>query len=474
METQAGKFVGRIRSVRGQIVEIECVGEHYPRLRDLLTARNDTDVKLEAHSYGVNGILNCLLLSARDKLCRNMEVVATGGHLTIPVGDEVLGRVIDLYGNVLDGGEPLKRSKQRSIYGSKEQTIPRQKLGARGVSETGIKAIDFFTPLLVGGKLGLVGGAGVGKTVLMTEIIRNLHSRHKGISIFAGIGERIREGYELWKSLEETKVLDRTALVLARMSDNAAVRFKIAWATAALAEYFRDEEKKNVLFFVDNIFRFVQAGNELSTLLEEMPSEFGYQPTLQTEMARFENRLMSTDEAYLTSVQTVYVPADQLTNPAVSAALPYFDAVVILSRESVKQGLFPAIDLLRSKSNVLDKTIVGEDHYRALTETVELLNEYGKLSRIAAIIGASELTEEDRVLYTRAQQLLNYMTQPFFTMETHTGRPGVFVKREETIGDVLKIIEGAYDQVAPETFRYIGSLAGVGMNDGSQHTVEKK
>jgi F-type H+-transporting ATPase subunit beta len=475
METaDVGKVVGRVRSVRGQIVEIACEGGYFPRLRELLTAGDDSSVRLEAHSYRSDTHLNCLLLSSRESIYRQMEIVTTGTHMTIPVGEETLGRVIDLYGSVLDGGEALKYTKTRSIYHIAPSLSSVQKTTKRTISETGIKIIDFFTPLPEGGKLGLIGGAGVGKTVLMTEIVRNLNSTHKGVSIFAGIGERIREGFELWQSLKETGVLDRTALIMGLMSENAAVRFKIAWAAATMAEYFRDEEKKSILFFVDNIFRFVQAGNELSTLLEEMPSEFGYQPTLQTEMARFENRLVTLAQAYITSVQTVYVPADQLTNPAVEAALPYFDDIVILSREAVQQGLFPAIDLLKSRSNILDKSIIGDDHFRTVTESVELLNHYHRLARIVAVIGESELTETDRTLYTRARKLIYYMTQPFFTMETHTGRKGVFTKRTQVVHDVAQILDGTLDEVPAEKLMYIGTLDGAKKQTTQMHAKEKR
>jgi len=387
-----------------------------------------------------------------------MEIVSTGAQMTVPVGKEILGRVLDLYGNALDGGEALAQTSKRSIYGARQPSIA----GAhrkRVVSKTGLKTIDFFTPLPQGGKLGLVGGAGVGKTVLMTEFIRNLNNAHKGVTIFAGIGERIREGYELWQSLRKTGVLSRTVLLMGLMSENAAVRFKTAWAAATLAEYFRDEERQDVLFFVDNVFRFIQAGNELSTLLEEIPSEFGYQPTLQSEMAQFENRLASSKSGEVTSVQTVYVPADQLSNPAVTAALPYFDAVVILSREVAQQGMYPAIDLLRSHTSILDQSVLGEEHYRAVTQAVELLNYYTRLARIVAVIGEAELAETDRILYQRARRLQNYMTQPFFTMEEHTGRKGFFAEHQVVVQDVQRIIDGVFDDTPPEKFLYIGSTA---------------
>jgi F-type H+/Na+-transporting ATPase subunit beta len=414
-------------------------------------------VRLETHSYAAPTVLHCLLLSAREDLYRNLKVVATGEHLTIPVGREVLGRVINIYGDVLDRGVELPRKQTRSIYGSGPGALSSFISRRREITETGIKAIDFFTPLLSGGRLGLVGGAGVGKTVLMTELIKNLNREEESVTIFAGIGERIREGFELFETLKEAQMLERSTLVLGHINENAAIRVKVAAAAASVAEYFRDIEKRDVLFFVDNIFRYVQAGSELSTLLEEIPSEFGYQPTLQTEMAHFENRLVAAESARITSVQTIYTPADQLANPAVVAALPYFDSIVVLSRESAQQGMYPAIDLLQSTSTLIDRALLGEAHYRALTGAVELLTRYHRLARVVTILGEDELSPEDRVTFDRAQRLRNYMTQSFAAVASHTGVPGVTVPRRRTIEDVQSILEGKFDIVPAERFRYIGS-----------------
>ncbi len=456
MESIKEKFVGRISGVRGQIVFVMCESEHRPSLRELLSTKEDNSIRLEVHSYRGKDLLYCLLLSPHEAIHRNMKVITQGGELAIPVGESVLGRAMNLYGDPVDGGPPISKEMMNPIYSSSPSTISYSSQKERKLLETGIKVIDFFTPLLKGGRLGLVGGAGVGKTTLMTEIIRNLNAGHKGVSIFAGIGERIREGHELWESLKKTDTLQKTSLLVGHINENAAVRFKIAWAAAALAEYFRDKEKKDVLFFVDNIFRFVQAGSELSTLLEEIPSEFGYQPTLQTEVAQFENRLVSKNGVSISSVQTVYVPADQLSNPAVAASIPYFEAVVILSREQSQQGRYPAIDLLKSKSSILDRGFIGDKHYKALVAAIELLNQYNRLVRVVTIIGEGELSAKDREIYERALRLQNYMTQPFFTLETHTGRPGVFVRREDVIKDVEGILEGRFDSVQPEKFLYIG------------------
>ncbi len=456
MESIKEQFVGRISGVRGQIVLVMCESENRPSLRELLSTREDKSIRLEVHSYRGKDLLYCLLLSPHEAIYRNMKVITQGGELTIPVGRSVLGRAMNLYGDPVDGGPPISKETMSPIYSSSSSTISYSGQKEIKLLETGIKVIDFFTPLLKGGRLGLVGGAGVGKTTLMTEIIRNLNAGHEGVSVFAGIGERIREGHELWESLKKTDTLQKTSLLIGHINENAAVRFKIAWAAAALAEYFRDKEKKDVLFFVDNIFRFVQAGSELSTLLEEIPSEFGYQPTLQTEIAQFENRLVSREGVSISSVQTVYVPADQLSNPAVAASTPYFEAVVILSREQSQQGRYPAIDLLKSKSSVLDRGFIGDKHYKVLVAAIELLNQYNRLVRVVTIIGEGELSAKDREVYERALRLQNYMTQPFFTLETHTGRPGVFVHREDVINDVEGILEGKFDSILPEKFLYIG------------------
>jgi len=455
MENLNSQFVGRVQGVRGQIVLVHCESDYRPRLQEVLFAEGNHAVKLEAHSYFDRDMLHCLLLSSHADLYRNMRIVSSGTTLTIPVGDSVLGRAFNLYGVPVDGGGSLQDLERRPIQPLRKGTRVKKDT-KRSLVETGIKVIDFFTPITEGGHLGLVGGAGVGKTALMTEVIRNLSSEHSGVIIFAGIGERIREGYELWQALKETGSLSKTALIVGHINENAAVRSKIATAAATLAEHFRDE-KKNVLLFVDNIFRFVQAGNELSTLLGEIPSEYGYQSTLQTQIAQFENRLSSTTDGTISSIQTVYVPADQLTDPAVAAATPYFEALVVLSREMSQEGMFPAVDLLRSRSTVLNRSVFDERHFTALTSAIEALNQYDRLVRIVSIIGEAELSGKDRLTYERAMRLRNYMTQPFFTLESQSGRPGVFVHREEVITDVEKILSGFYDKIPPEKFLYIGS-----------------
>ena len=457
------RVVGRVRGVIGQIVRIECDGGYRPGLQELLTATDDASIRLEAYAYDTADTLYCLLLSAVDQVVRDAEIVSTGTYITIPVGSGVLGRVVDLYGEAIDGDEALSTAVTRPIYRQQRLSKGMEILRPTEIQETGIKTIDFFAPLLRGGKMALVGGAGVGKTTLQEEILRNVVYGGSGVSVFAGIGERIREGHALWASLKEHDVLNRTALMFGHINTNAAVRSITAAAAATLVEYFRDEEKKDVLFFVDNVFRFLQAGSELSTLLSELPSEFGYQPTLQSEIAAFENRLYSTSEAAVTSVQTVYVPADEFGNPAVAATMPHMDAVVVLSRDMTYQGRYPAVDPFTSMSSALNPRTVGDRHYQAVTEAVEVLNQYQQLARIVSIVGEEELSTENQQKYSRAEKILNYMTQGFISTAVETGRPGVKVARETVVADVETILSGAVDKVAAEQFLYIKDLASAGI-----------
>ncbi len=455
--------VGYVRGVIGQIVQVTCDEVYRPRLRELLTVADDPYVRLEAHAYDENETLYCLLLSGADTITRHTRIVSTGQQITVPVGANVLGRVMDVYGEPIDGRGPIGGGLEQSIYTREKATLASQILRPSEVQETGIKTIDFFAPLLKGGKMALVGGAGVGKTVLQEEILRNVVYGGGGVSVFAGIGERIREGHALWQSLEEHEVLDRTALIFGHISQNAAVRFLTAATAATLVEYFRDYERLDVLFFVDNVFRFLQAGSELSTLLGEIPSEFGYQPTLQSEIAQFENRLYSTKNAFVTSVQTVYVPADEFGNPAVSATMPHMDAVVILSREMTHQGRYPAVDPFGSMSTALNPNTVGYEHYQTAIEAIEVLNRYKQLARIVSIVGEEELSPQNQKRYLRAKQMLNYMTQSFITTEMESGRKGVKSDLKEVVKDVRAILDGKLDNVPPEAFLYIGSLKDAGL-----------
>ena len=451
-------FSGQVRGVRGQIVEIQYDEDtQLPAFFEVLTSSEKPQVRLEVYGFSDHGSVFTLSLTPKKWLHRNMPINSTGQSLTVPAGNEILGRVINLFGEPQDG-KPLPLGlKNIPIYGQSPNfsTVHTE----AELVETGIKQIDFFTPFMKGGKIGFVGGAGVGKTILMTELLRNITVNHEGVSVFAGIGERIREGHELRESLEASEVLNRVALIFGQMNENAVVRFRIAWAAATLAEYFRDVEKKDVLFFVDNAYRFLQAGMEVSTLLGSIPSELGYQATLETEIANFEDRLVATDNASITSIQTVYVPADELGDVGVTALMAHLDTAVILSRDIASRGFYPPIDPLKSSSTLLDRKIIGDKHYETVTKAIELLHSHQRLSRIVAIVGEAELAPYDQLIYQRANKLLNYMTQPFFTTESQTGKKGAYVKREDVIADVDQILAGKLDNVPVEKFKFIGSLA---------------
>ena len=450
--------VGRIRDLRGQVITIVCDSQYRPPLRELLYVEKDASIKLETYSYENDRVLRCLLMASNVDLSRGDRVLSTGQEITVPVGKEVLGRAMDLFGNAEDGKGSIPAKSWRSIH-TKTAAISFEKLIERELVETGIKAIDFFTPMQRGGKILLVGGAGVGKTVLMSEILRGMISAHKGVSIFAGIGERTREGHELWKWLDENNLLEKVTMVLGNIHKNAAVRFRTAWSASTLAEYFRDEEAQDVLFFVDNVYRFLQAGSELSILAGEIPSEFGYQPTLQSEIASFESRLNSTNKNSVTSVQTMYLPADELSDPSIAVTVPHVDSIVILNRTIAQQGRLPAVDYTRSRSTLLSENIIGMEHYRAVTEATDILHQHERLQRIVAIVGQDELSEENRDTFDRAQKILNYLTQPFYTAKVQTGREGVFVTRAQTVADIRSILNGDVDTVPANSFLYIGSLA---------------
>ena len=451
----------KLIEVKGQIATVRWEEEKLPQLLEILTSPENPQIKLEVHSFAQGQKIYCLSLSPTELLVRGLPIVATGGPLTIPTGKQILGRIINLFGQPLDGKGKIKTGSEMPIYGA-APSFGLLKAGEE-VIETGIKAIDFFTPLLKGGKVGLVGGAGVGKTILMNELLRNITKKQRGVSVFAGIGERIREGHELWLELEKAQLLEKTALLMGQMNENAAVRFRIAAAAAAIAEYFRDREKSDVLLFVDNTFRFAQAGSEVAALLEEIPSELGYQATLESEMADFQNRLVTTESGAITSIQTIYVPADELADPAVNAAMSYVDSVVILSRKVAQRGHYPPVDPIRSSSTILKKEIVGAKHFETATQAIEVLSRFERLARVAAIIGEAELSPHDQLIYQRAKKLLNYLTQPFFVTEKQSSRLGVFVPKEKTVRDIELILKGEFDAVPDERFLYIGSLDDTGM-----------
>ncbi|MDO8498302.1 MAG: F0F1 ATP synthase subunit beta [bacterium] len=446
---------GKIHSARGQIVEVNIESETFPTLFEILTCPEDPSVRLEVF-FQSEDVASCLTLSKSNKLHRGMKVMGTGSELKLPVGSSILGRVINLFGEPQDGQGAITSSTKLSIY---SKTPPLNTVrGGFEILETGIKAIDFLTPFLRGGKIGFIGGAGVGKTILMTELIHNITAAHSGVSVFAGVGERIREGQELYKRLVESQVMKNTVMILGQMNEDAAVRFRVALAAATIAEYFRDQERKDVLFFLDNMFRFVQAGNEVSTLLGTTPSEQAYQATMQTEVSNLEDRLISTDGGAITSVQTIYVPSDEITDAGVNTIMSFMDTAVVLSRSVAQLGLYPPIDINQSSSSTLSKNLLGEDHFQVLTSFQQSLDRYNKLSHIVAIVGESELSPADQQLFSRIKKVINYLTQPFFVTEAHTGRKGVFVPKATTVSDINLILVGRLDQIPAEKLMYIGAL----------------
>lgn len=459
-ENTQNRAHGIVTSVNGQIAKVEITGDIFPELFEILVAPNNPEVILEVFSQSQETVF-VQILTNPEKLFRGMEVVGTGSDLKIPVGQNVLGRVIDLFGTPRDNAGPITTDKKASIY-SKTPSLNIVQSSYQ-ILETGIKAIDFLTPIQKGGKVGFIGGAGVGKTILLTELMHNITSQQTNqkpvFSVFAGVGERIREGQELYQRLKESGVLSKTVLVLGQMNENAAIRFRVALAAVAEAEYFRDELKTDVLFFIDNMFRYVQAGAEVATLLGTIPSEQAYQATLQTEVSTLEDRLIPTQNGSITSFQNVYVPADETSDAGVVAVMSLLDNAVVLSRSVAQKGIYPPIDLFHSSSGTASKAFVGEQHFKALTEFQKLLENYNKLSHIVAIVGEEELSPENRILYNRTKKIINYLTQPFFMTEKQTGRKGVYVSRETTVKDIEVILSGKLDNISADKFMYIGSLA---------------
>lgn len=455
-EQKITEGVGYIRSIRGEIVEVEMY-EEVPFVGEVLFLEESPTSLLEVQKVAIEetAICYCVAISGFEKIFRGAKVLRTKDYLRVPVGKDFLGRVINILGIPIDGKGPLKIEEKIIPYYSPPLAVVKT---PKGIMETGIKAIDFFTPITEGGKMGLFGGAGVGKTVLLIELMHNVVFFRKQLLIFAGLGERIREGHELWETLERVGVLPHAVLIFGQMDEPAPIRVKVGFAAATIAEYFRDLLKKDIFVFIDNIYRFIQAGNELSMVLGEIPSEGGYQPTLQTEVGKLEERFISTEKGSLTSVQAVYVPADDITDPGVQSLLPYFDSSVVLSRQVYQEGRVPAIDFLESHSSVINPKIVGEKHYRLYLEARKVLEQYKNLEEIVSIVGESELSVENRIIYQRAKKLLNFMTQDFFVVEEQTGRRGCYVKKEDTIRGVETILKGEVDDVPAENFLYIGKI----------------
>jgi len=455
---------GTISQIIGVVADVEFEKGKLPEIYSALETKmpDGSTLVLEVQQHLGANVVRTVAMSTTNGLERGAQVVDTGKSISVPVGPETLGRMFNVVGKEIDGlGDP-KAKKQYPIHRSapsfKEQSTKSE------VLETGIKVIDLFCPFLKGGKVGLFGGAGVGKTVVIQELIRNIASEHGGYSMFAGVGERTREGNDLYREMKESGVLEKTALVFGQMNEPPGARARVALTALAMAEYFRDEEGKDLLLFVDNIFRFTQAGSEVSALLGRMPSAVGYQPTLATEMGQLQERITSTDKGSITSVQAVYVPADDLTDPAPATTFAHLDSTVVLNRSLAELGIYPAVDPLDSSSTILDPLIVGEEHYRTAREVQQVLQRYKDLQDIIAILGMEELSDEDKLTVQRARKLQKFLSQPFHVAEVFTGSPGVYVKREDTVRDFREILDGKHDDKPEQEFYMRGSIGGVGDN----------
>ena len=451
---------GKIVQVSGPVVDVEFENDDLPAIRDALEVMNgDKKCVMEVAQHIGNHIVRCIMLAASEGLCRDMEVVATGSGIKVPVGEDTLGRLFNVLGQTIDGDKQPEGEANWEIH--REPPTFEEQNPAEQILETGIKVIDLLAPYAKGGKIGLFGGAGVGKTVLIQELIRNIATEHGGYSIFTGVGERSREGNDLWTEMRESGVLKKTALVFGQMNEPPGARMRVAETGLTMAEYFRDEKQKDVLLFIDNIFRFTQAGSEVSALLGRMPSAVGYQPTLATEMGELQERIASTKNGSVTSVQAVYVPADDLTDPAPATTFAHLDATTVLSRKIVEQGIYPAVDPLESSSRILEADIVGEEHYNVAREVQGILQKYKELQDIIAILGMEELADEDKTVVFRARKIQKFLSQPFHVAENFTGIKGVYVPVEETIRGFKAILSGEMDEYPENAFFNVGTIEDV-------------
>ena len=450
---------GKIIQVMGPVVDVEFDSrEELPFIKDALEVDNGGQrCVMEVAQHVGNNVARCIMLASSDGLYKGMEVTATGEGIKVPVGEQTLGRLFNVLGETIDDKEKIPEDTEHWVIHRKAPGFEDQSPAVE-VLETGIKVIDLLTPYAKGGKIGLFGGAGVGKTVLIQELIHNIATEHGGYSIFTGVGERSREGNDLWTEMSESGVLNKTALVFGQMNEPPGARMRVAETGLTMAEYFRDEEHQNVLLFIDNIFRFVQAGSEVSALLGRMPSAVGYQPTLANEMGALQERIASTKNGSVTSVQAVYVPADDLTDPAPATTFSHLDATTVLSRKIVEQGIYPAVDPLESTSRILEADIVGQEHYQVARRVQEILQKYKELQDIIAILGMEELSEEDKMTVNRARKIQRFLSQPFSVAETFTGTPGKYVPLKETTRGFKAIIEGEMDEYHESAFFNVGTI----------------
>ena len=448
---------GKIVQVMGPVIDVEFPDGQLPAIKDALEVVCDGKRRvMETAQHMGNNIVRCIMLASSEGLSRDMEVTAQGHGISVPVGEKTLGRLSNVLGDTNDGGEALENEEHWEIH--RDPPSFEEQSPVVEVLETGIKVIDLLAPYAKGGKIGLFGGAGVGKTVLIQELITNIATEHGGYSIFTGVGERSREGNDLWTEMRESGVLKKTALVFGQMNEPPGARMRVPETGLTMAEYFRDVEHQNVLLFIDNIFRFTQAGSEVSALLGRMPSAVGYQPTLATEMGELQERIASTKNGSVTSVQAVYVPADDLTDPAPATTFAHLDAQTVLSRKIVEQGIYPAVDPLESSSRILEADIVGEEHYKVARRVQEILQKYKELQDIIAILGMEELSDEDKVTVFRARKIQKFLSQPFFVAETFTGIPGKYVPLKETIRGFKMICDGEMDDYPENAFFNVGTI----------------
>jgi F-type H+/Na+-transporting ATPase subunit beta len=459
----SGQREGTVEQVLGVVVDVAFPDEDLPEIYHALKievpegdGRDAIDLVLEVEQHLGDDRVKAVAMDATDGLRRGDKVIDTGGPITVPVGEQTLGRLFNLLGEPIDEGEPVEGDTRWPIHRAApevEDLTPTQE-----ILETGIKVVDLLAPYAKGGKVGLFGGAGVGKTVLIQELIRNIAEEHEGRSAFCGVGERTREGNDLWLEMKESGVLERTMLVFGQMNEPPGARLRVALSGLTMAEYFREEGGQDVLLFIDNIFRFVQAGSEVSALLGRMPSAVGYQPTLETEMGELQERITSTQQGSVTSVQAIYVPADDLTDPAPASVFAHLNATTVLSRQISEKGIYPAVDPLDSTSTILKPEILGEDHYRTATEVQEVLQRYKELQDIIAILGIEELSDEDRLTVNRARKIERFLSQPFFVAEAFTGRDGVYVPVEETVRGFREILDGKHDDLPEQAFYMKGTI----------------
>ncbi len=453
---------GKIVQIFGPVVDVYFDSNHIPEINyalHVVAPELEHKVVLEVAQQSSEHTVRCIAMTSTDGLARGMEVINTGEEIMVPVGEETLGRIFNVLGETIDGGEQVKGDMRWSIHNYSPRFT--DQAVSTEILETGIKVIDLLAPFAKGGKIGLFGGAGVGKTVLIMELIHNIAQHQNGFSIFTGVGERTREGNDLWHELQDTGYIDHTAMVFGQMNETPGARQRVALTGLTMAEYFREKKHMDVLLFIDNIYRFVQAGSEVSALLGRRPSALGYQPTLAAELGGLEERITSTVNGSITSVQAVFVPADDLTDPAPATTFTHLDSTIVLSREIVEMGIYPAVNPLESASRNLTPAIVGQEHYRVALEVQQILQRYKELQDIIAILGMSELSDEDRLIVNRARKVQRFLSQPFFAAENFSGIPGQFVPRQETVRGFREILDGKYDDIPEGYFFSKGSIEDV-------------